>query len=109
MPWWVLPFHLVLAIGCSSECQLIDGLRDRSGSGARNCGHVALGADRSAVDSCVLLAFENRAPFFAMYDGQGDDSQVAFGIAADAKGTVTFLYWDSDPSGGSNADAVVHG
>jgi hypothetical protein len=45
----------------------------------------------------------------ARYDRQGDDSKVVFGVAGDIQGKVTFLVWDSDPSGGSNAGAVISG
>jgi hypothetical protein len=107
---WTPPvFSLLLALGCSGECRLLDGLEDRAGNGATNCGHVARGADSSSVDSCVIAAFERGAPFFASYERQGEDSRVGFGVASDAQRTVTFLSWDSDPSGGSNAGAVVSG
>ena len=96
-------------VGCSSRCDLTTSLSSLTGGAAKDCGHVTLGADASVVDACVVSAFENQTPFVAQYDRQGTDSKVVFGIAGDAHGTVTFLLWDGDPSGGSGADPVVSG
>jgi hypothetical protein len=103
--------HIVLTVvmtGCAeSECKLADELRERAGAGATNCGHVALGADPSPVDACVVMAFSTGRAFHAQYDLQGQDSKVIRGVAGNSQGEVTFLLWDSDPSGGSDAGAVV--
>ncbi len=102
---------LVFLSACSDddECNLGDDLRSRAGKGATNCGHVALGADPNVVDACVTEAFENDQPFYAEYEAQGTDSDVVRGIARNAEGTVTFLLWDSDPSGGGGHDPVISG
>ncbi len=107
--WFLLVSVVVIVAGCSTKCELNAGLSARTGSGATDCGHAALGGDASSVDACVVTAFKNRVAFVAQYDRQGTDSKVVFGIAADVNGTVTFLLWDGDPSGGSGADPVITG
>jgi len=94
---------------CSSKCELVTGLSAVSGAAATNCGHALRGADASAVDACVVTAFEKGVAFVAQYDRTGTDSTVVFGIAGDSNGRVTFLLWDSDPSGGSGEDPVITG
>jgi hypothetical protein len=100
---------VLLAIGCSSQCDLSAGLAARAGSDATECGHAVLGADATSVDACVVTAFQRGKAFVARYDRMGTDSKVVFGIAGDASGRVTFLLWDGDPSGGSGAGAVISG
>lgn len=110
MQWLPILFALVLvSAGCSPKCDLSEGLRARAGSGAKDCGHVAVGADATSVDACVVAAFQSGVAFVAQYERRGTDSKVVFGIAGDAHGTVTFLLWDGDPSGGSGADPVISG
>jgi len=99
----------IVAAGCSRTCELKAGLNARAGGGATDCGHAVLGADASSVDACVITAFESHMAFVAQYDRQGIDSKVVFGIAGDIHGTVTFLLWDGDPSGGSGVDPVISG
>lgn len=99
----------VAIAGCASPCDLAAGLAARAGDGAKNCGHATFGSDASAVDACVIDAFQGGTPFVAQYDRQGTDSKVVFGMAGDAHGAVTFLTWDGDPSGGSGADPVISG
>ena len=107
--WFLLVSAVVMVAGCSTKCELNAGLSARAGNGAADCGHAALGGDASAVDACVVTAFKNGVAFVAQYDRQGTDSKVVFGIAGDAHGTVTFLLWDGDPSGGSGAAPVISG
>lgn len=110
MAKWLWVFAFLIGPACSShDCDLVAQLKARAESGAADCGHAALGGTATQVDSCVVTAFENRQAFFAQYDRQGTDSKVIFGIAGDARGNVTFLLWDSDPSGGSGADSVISG
>jgi hypothetical protein len=108
MRWWLM-LSAVLAEGCSHDCDLAAALKELAGDGATECGHGVLGSDVSSVDACVVTSFEKRSAFVAQYDRQGDDSNVVLGIAGDVNGRVTFLLWDSDPSGGSGADAVISG
>ncbi len=109
--WWLVLLCGAVAAACSSKstCDLAADLRTRAGSGAMDCGHAALGGDAKPVDDCVANAFNGGKPFIARYDRQGTDSQVVFGVASDGKGNVTFLLYDSDPSGGSGADPVISG
>ena len=99
----------VVAVGCSRDCELSAGLRELAGDGATDCGHGVLGSDVSSVDACVVASFEKHWALVVQYDRQGIDSKVVLGIAGDVNGRVTFLLWDSDPSGGSGADAVISG
>jgi hypothetical protein len=101
---------LMVMVGCSSkQCDLFPQLRSRAGAGAVDCGYAVLNGDPQPVDRCVLDSFTGKASFIARYDRRGTDSKVVFGIAGDAQGTVTFLLWDGDPSGGSGADPVISG
>jgi hypothetical protein len=102
---------LAFLSACSDddECNLGDEARSRAGTGAIDCGHVALGDDPKTVDDCVTEAFETDQPFYAEYEARGTDSDVVRGIARNAEGTVTFLLWDSDPSGGGGHDPVISG
>jgi len=106
--WFIVGFT-GLAAGCGDKCDLAEQLESRAGSGAIDCGHVALGESFSEVDICVGEAFESKRPFFARYDQQGRDSKVTLGIAGDSAGNVTVLTWDSDPSGGGGMDPVING
>jgi hypothetical protein len=92
-----------------SECDLTGGLEEQAGPGATDCGRVALGSDPRAVDDCVVAAFTSGQAFFARYERQGKDSKVAFGIAGTNLKRITFLLWDSDPSGGGDSGAVITG
>jgi len=113
---FVLAMALLASVStsCGSEssspkCNLQNELTVRAGSGATNCGQVALDMGTASVDACVVNAFLNHSPFFAQYARRGTDSEFAFGVAGDRQGKVTFLLWDSDPSGGSGAAPVVTG
>lgn len=101
---------LVVA-SCSSTppCELHAKLLERAGSGAKDCGHVAIGTDRATVDACVLDAYEKHRPFVAQYDQQGIDSRVIDGLASDAAGHLTVLGYDGDPSGGGGAPPRIEG
>jgi hypothetical protein len=82
-------------------------LAARAGNNATDCGYAVLGSDASPVDACITDAFNGGTAFYARYDRNGTDSKTVFGIAEDAGGNMTFLLWDSDPSGGSNTGPVV--
>ena len=106
---------LVVLFGCSSEdpdepqCDLAAELRSLAGANANNCGFAERDEDPSSVDECVISAFESGTPFIARYFRQGIDSALVAGIAGDDAGNVTFLLWDSDPSGGSNEPDKIYG
>jgi hypothetical protein len=106
----VLVLAALSSLSCSEdECELEPQLRQRAGRGAKDCGHVPLGASADSVDQCVVEAFRSQQAFVARYDRQGTDSRVVSGLAGDAQGNVSFLLWDSDPSGGSGASPVISG
>ena len=75
-----------------------------AGAGAADCGHVALGADRSEANCCVATNFVQFLPFSATFDEQGIDSRVARGLVRDASGVTTLFAFDSDPTGGNRQD-----
>jgi GrpB-like predicted nucleotidyltransferase (UPF0157 family) len=111
MKWLAAMVFLPLTLlACGSRsCELRSELVELTGRGARDCGHVVLGADPTSTDACVRESFNNHARFFAQYDRQGTDSKLVFGLAGDSSGNVTFLDWDGDPSGGSGAPPVTTG
>lgn len=99
---------LGLCAGCSSdECALDDDLRLFAGDGARDCGSVRVGGDRSDVDACVAEAFEAGEPFIARYERQGVDSKVVAAVASNREGTVEVFQWDSAPCGGPGCAPVT--
>jgi hypothetical protein len=100
----------IAVAGCGSSspaCDLDALLRRRAGTGAVDCGHVAIGASTAASDQCIADQGAAGTPFFARYDVQGIDSQVALGVVRDPQGQTSVLLWDSDPSGGSGAPARI--
>jgi len=78
-----------------------------AGASTTDCGHVALGADRSVANCCVAINFIRSLPFSVSFDEQGIDSRVARGLMRDAYGTTTLFFFDSDPSGGYRQDNGV--
>jgi len=84
-------------------------LRAHAGGGATDCGVSERLEDPSSLDECAVTAFENGMPFVARYVLQGTDSEVELGVAGDDAGSVVFLLWDSDPSGGSGEGATIYG
>jgi len=103
--WFVVVTAAALA-GCRSECDLGDDLSTRSGDQAQNCGRVLIGGATDTVDACAVTAFQAKKPFFARYDRQGFDSEVALAVAFDGQ-TMTFLSWDSSPSGGGYTHPLI--
>jgi hypothetical protein len=100
----------IAGAGCGSSspaCDLDALLRRRAGGGAIDCGHVAVGAASAVTDQCIADRSVAGTPFFARYDVQGVDSQVALGVVRDPQGQTSVLLWDSDPSGGSGAPAKI--
>jgi hypothetical protein len=105
---WARIFLGLCVWGCG-ECDIAEGLEEQAGSGATDCGQVAVGGDPSAVDACAIAAFMSSRAFYARYERQGTDSKVIFGVAGTNLRRVTFLLWDSDPSGGGDRGAVITG
>ena len=100
---------LFFFLACDSPvvCSIDASARDLAGPGATDCGSVGIGEDPTAVDACVIGAFEKHAPFYAVYTQQGDDSQVMTAFVSDGS-SVWMLNYDSDPSGGSDVGAVIY-
>jgi hypothetical protein len=107
-------FRLLVAVvfapwACAGDrtCDADAITMDLAGTGAVNCGRVAVNGNSTATDQCVADAFSIKRAFFARYDLQGIDSLVSRLVAGTASGKVYFLLWDSDPSGGSKAPETV--
>jgi hypothetical protein len=103
---------LATLLGCGGgsgggACDLDVILRRRAGPGAVDCGRVANGASSTVTDQCIADRTAQGVAFFARYDAQGIDSQVAFGVISDGQGHASVLLWDSDSSGGSGAGAQI--
>ena len=99
----VMLYLLVFAacrIGPSVE-EYIEFVRSRAGEGATGCGVVRLGQDRTAAVACATAALEQERPFFVIFQVQGIDSDIYYGLSLDNKGAVMRAIWDSDVHGGS--------
>jgi hypothetical protein len=89
-----------------ASCDLRTEAAALAGDGATDCGEVLLGSSANAAHACTVSAFNAHGAFFALFQEQGIDSRVELAVVSD--GTTTWnLLWDSDPSGGSNAGAVI--
>ena len=88
-------------------CEIEASARHLAGQGAVACGTVGIDEDPTAVDACVISAFEKYAPFYAIYTLQGIDSQVMMAFVSNGSSVWTLSY-DSDPSGGSDVGAVIY-
>lgn len=105
-------YHFIIAaiclaniVGCSASKSgaTIDDFEDRvrqaAGPDAENCGNVAIDESRLDTNTCLANAFSNSSDAYAIFMDQGIDSQVASGTVTHG-GTVTFYFFDSDPTGG---------
>jgi hypothetical protein len=94
-----------------AECDVPAQLRERAGSGAVDCGHVAIDGGIGSADACVTGAFRDGKPFFALYDEQGIDTFEMLGLASDGHGNVTLIRWRSvrlgDPDPNSKPEAFA--
>ena len=102
---------MLSTMGCSSsstaDCDPDAAARTTAGDQAVDCGSVAIGADSSIVDRCVVQAFMAYKPFRAHYDRQGTDSKVVQVVVGTAMRDVSYFFYDSDPSGGSGAHPTL--
>ena len=88
-------------------CEIEASARHLAGQGAVDCGSVGIDEDPTAVDACVIDAFQKGTAFYAIYTLQGIDSQVMMAFVGDGSSVWTLSY-DSDPSGGSDVGAVIY-
>ena len=101
----MVPFFF-LACDSPVVCSIDASARNLAGPGATDCGSVGIGEDPTAVDACVIDAFQKGTAFYAVYEHQGTDSQVMTAFVSDGSSVWTLNY-DSDPSGGSDVGAVI--
>ncbi len=80
--------------------------RLRAFGAAVDCGRVGSGgSNRAAVNRCVRENFVKNRPFFARYDGVGEDSTIATGIVLEkAPGGVYIIGFDSIACTPSNCE-----
>ncbi len=101
---------LTLAISCllfacggsgdsSSDDTSVEQLRSTitqaASDSAINCGEVQVAAAPEEVDQCLIQAYNNQTPAYAIYFLQGIDSTVARGVVIDSDRTVRFWTYDS--------------
>ena len=74
-------------------------LASDAGSSAVDCGDVAIGADRSQANCCVVAAFNQSQAAIATYHEQGVDSYVVTGVLTRGGNAATYYHFDSDVTG----------
>lgn len=79
-----------------------------AGDSARDCGLVGVGENKVEVNTCAAEAFMDGQAFYAIYELQGVDSQVAGAISFDTQ-SLTYWVYDSNPApdGGTEPDGPV--
>jgi hypothetical protein len=84
---------------CVIRPNLEGRIRELTGPGAADCGHVRLNGDRSATSHCLVQAFETSRPFWVRYDLQGIDSHLETVFVRTQHGNFMRIDWDSDVTG----------
>lgn len=75
---------------------------------AIDCGVVTIDASEIETNSCIGETFTNQQPFFAIYQLQGIDSEVAAAITGTSDSRVYYWTFDSNPAGGTpTSDSIV--
>lgn len=97
----------LVALGCSSDCELDDDIRLFAGEEAVDCGSADADHDRLEVDDCVADAFDHGSAFIARYQQQGEDSKLVTAVAMNTAGKVKVFRWDSSPCGGGSCSPVT--
>lgn len=85
--------------------EYVEFVRSRAGEGATACGIVRLGQDRTAAVACATAALEQGHPIFVIFQVQGIDSDIYYGLSLDNKGAAMRAIWDSDIHGGGRLTA----
>ncbi len=83
-------------------------LADHAEKTAVDCGITRVGDDPGPGFACASKAQQTGQGFFLQIQQQGIDSHVADGWAATHNGDIFYFRYDSDPSGGNRAGAVVY-
>lgn len=79
----------------ASSSLLDQRLRTIAGPEAQTCGRVEARESPQKATGCALRTFNSGKPFYVRYDDVGVDSEVAHAIAADPRGNVYFVEFDS--------------
>lgn len=74
---------------------------------ATKCGPVRGMEPTATVDDCVLGQIEKGRPFWARYDPQGIDSEIATLITSAGAGEIQILHWDSAGCGGDGCPSTL--
>jgi len=107
-----------MATGLYSQWREAAPIRNRlkvlAGGNAVNCGTVNPWTDPKSSSDCVLKAFENRKPFFALYNTQevSIDSRFIDGLAGDKLGNLYDVEFSSmgwSTQGLTGQDQLVDG
>ena len=104
-----ISFALTL-IGAASCClaneapeSLATKLKSLGGSGAKECGAIALGKAREEAFSCARDAASSGQAFLVAFQYQGEDSFIWQGAASNGSGSLWVIDYDSDATGGSGS------
>jgi hypothetical protein len=74
-----------------------------------DCQESASRADDAKLSDCALKAFANRRPFYVRLESAGVDSWGFWGLAGDANGNVSIVYFDSyEPRGKDQPRLTVY-
>lgn len=102
---FALTLTLLVAFACTwgpSFQEYLSLLNERAGARSKDCGVVRFSQPRSDAVRCAQAALEGRTPFRVIFQVQGIDSRIFHGLAVNASGNATWLYWDSDSYGGGS-------
>src|ERR1700737_3743031 len=83
----------VISMASATDDVLTGGLQAIGGTGAGNCGDVLSGAASTEADKCVQRSFKNRKPFYVKYDHRGVDTHAEYGLAGNAHGDVSLVFF----------------
>lgn len=105
------PLVMVSLLGVAA-CRLgpsfdeyLELVKSRAGEGATDCGVAPLGQDRAPAVACSTAALTSRHPFFVIFQVQGIDSEIYYGLSINNEGGAWRALWDSDIYGGSRLTA----
>ena len=111
----VLAFALLAILVAASNCQatdlvpavLLSKMKSIAGSGSQDCGDVLLHNNPYVAIECARDAASAGKAYRVAIQLQGIDSLVWQGAARDEHGKLWEVFYDSDPSGGSGANASL--
>jgi hypothetical protein len=108
----VLLFATLVAVSNCQATDLVPGtllskMKSIAGSHSRDCGSVPLHNNPYVAIECAKDATSADKPYRVAVQLQGVDSLVWQAAARDEHGKLWEVFYDSDPSGGSGANASL--